>query len=867
MLVDVRYNTPGKYNMFGNLITQQWARDALPVIVEHAKVGKVIRYEELRSAIGATTNRKMGRVCAIISTTLYQLEHNELKQRWRKGHIPRLTNIVVKTNGKPGAWMCEQITGDRNIAPSPEEYKAEYVNPVFDYQHWDEVLETLTPESIDSSLTPESIDSSLAELKDFFTKGAKNKASSKTPAPQVISTPLTSRKRSSRKRLHPNLKMKYLENLNLSQQKAVVAPLGPVSVLAGPGSGKTRVLTARIQHLFYTHNLAPSRIRAVTFTQNGTQTMRERLVGDGLKDVRISTFHSLCRDLIEGHFQRHAPLVDLCKAAGVGMPFCWHSFQPKSKQPHLEWYKKDGRLTPDVALWIAFQYACVAFLQKVPPQLDFTKAGYQRVTKAFARVQPRLNPVYGFAKAGMPELTLLGNFEGLCRFRDYVRTVFGYELQIADELHRDYQQMVCPFSRNDPQLETFFRKAYSQLVKRYAFLDFTAQVLCAHQILCASPEALRHLQSQYDALLIDEFQDTDPVQFDIARRIVETHKNLFVVGDHNQAIYGFRGADARNISRFRNVFPDAYEVLLDKNYRSTPQIVEVSRAVVERYQDTDYVFPTAVKSSGAPVEMKNRLRDVPISDPEDVLVLSSTNRRVRENCKTLKAMGIPYVRTVRFAEDGEKRVFCVRKKITDRVLEVMSFLREPTREHTLTAALHVAGIGEKTLEFLVQVSDLSLEPKLEVLFDFRDSVRDLTVASQIQAVCDASGRSPEGQPGIFKGASIDWHSDSVRSDVSFLGRVLTQYESIPTYETLLEASAQVMTVHQAKGMEAPVVIVDGYSFFAVGDGVLASKESVYEAARVMYVALSRAERELYLVTDQRDYPNMPGVYEIIERKP
>ena len=152
--------------------------------------------------------------------------------------------------------------------------------------------------------------------------------------------------------------MKYLENLNTSQRAAVTAPLGPVSVLAGPGSGKTRVLTNRIQHLFYHHHFAPSRIRAVTFTQNGTQTMRERLDGDGIRDVRISTFHSLCRSIIDGHYQSVPGLVNLCKAAGVAMPFCWHSFQTKDKQPHLDWYKSDGRLTPDVALWIAFQYAC-----------------------------------------------------------------------------------------------------------------------------------------------------------------------------------------------------------------------------------------------------------------------------------------------------------------------------------------------------------------------------------------------------------------------------------------------------------------------------------------------------------------------------
>lgn len=153
MRVDVRYNTLGKYNMFGNLITQQWARDALPVIVAHAKLGKVIRYEALRSAIGATTNRKMGMVCDIISTTLYQLEHNQLEQPWQNGHIPRLSNIVIKTNGKPGEWVCEQITGDRKIAPSPETYKAEYIKPVFGYQNWDEVFKTLTIESIDRALT------------------------------------------------------------------------------------------------------------------------------------------------------------------------------------------------------------------------------------------------------------------------------------------------------------------------------------------------------------------------------------------------------------------------------------------------------------------------------------------------------------------------------------------------------------------------------------------------------------------------------------------------------------------------------------------------------------------------------------------
>ena len=658
--------------------------------------------------------------------------------------------------------------------------------------------------------------------------------------------------------------MRYLDNLNTSQRAAVTAPLGPVSVLAGPGSGKTRVLTNRIQHLFYNHNFAPSRIRAVTFTQNGTQTMRQRLDGDGVTDVRISTFHSLCRSIIDEHFHRNPELVARCEAAGVAMPFCWHSFQRKENQPHLDWYKKDGRLTPEVAIWIAFQYAFVAFSQRTYPELDFTPEGYQRIVWAFEDIKPALRPVHYFVDVGMPELTLLANYEGLCRFRYYVRAVFEYELQVADELHPDYRYMVSEFSGGDPLLESHFIEVYHQLVVHYAFLDFTSQILRAHRIILSSPEALRRVQNQYDALLINEFQDTDPVQFDIAQRIVAEHKNIFVVGDHNQAIYGFRGADARNLKRFRETFPDAHEVLLDQNYRSTPEIVEVSRAVVEKYQDPSYIFPSAVNGSGSVVEMKEYLTEIQISEPAEALVLSYTNRRVQENSYDLKAMGIPYVKTVRFAEDGEKRIFCVRKPIVDRILDVMAFLEVPTRENTLAAAAHLNGIGKKALEDLAHVDDLTIEPRLEPLFDFHEQIAPLTQGSQVQNVGNMSGRSPEGEYGIFKGSSINWHSDSVNADVSFLGRALTRFDRIPTYAELLDSSAQVMTVYQAKGMEAPIVIVDGYSFFlSRGKG---SEESVYEMARVMYVALSRAESELYLVTDRRDFPNMQSVYETIDKR-
>ena len=146
---------------------------------------------------------------------------------------------------------------------------------------------------------------------------------------------------------------------------------------------------------------------------------------------------------------------------------------------------------------------------------------------------------------------------------------------------------------------------------------------------------------------------------------------------------------------FVRQFPDAHEVLLDKNYRSTPEIVEVSRAVVEKYQDPSYIFPSAVNGSGPVVETKERLTEIQISEPAEALVLSYTNRRVQENSYDLKAMGIPYVKTVRFAEDGEKRIFCVRRPIVDRILDVMAFLHDPARENTLAAAAHLNGDRKK----------------------------------------------------------------------------------------------------------------------------------------------------------------------------
>ncbi len=134
-------NTWGKYNMFGDLKTQKWAREALPKLVPLAHEQKTITYREMaESWFYIKAYRLIGTVCGVISTTLYELER---QPDWKFGEIPRLPNIVIRTNGKPGAWICEMITGDRNIAPPEDEYYENHLLPIYEYPHWNEVLEAL----------------------------------------------------------------------------------------------------------------------------------------------------------------------------------------------------------------------------------------------------------------------------------------------------------------------------------------------------------------------------------------------------------------------------------------------------------------------------------------------------------------------------------------------------------------------------------------------------------------------------------------------------------------------------------------------------------------------------------------------------
>lgn len=277
--------------------------------------------------------------------------------------------------------------------------------------------------------------------------------------------------------------MNFLANLNEAQREAVVAPLGPWLVLAGPGTGKTRTLVARIQYLIEQYNIKPDRLLAVTYTNKATEEMTERLtqaLGNRANQLQIGTFHSFC----------------------IGVLRDCH--------------------------------------QELSLSRHFTIADEERQLRIIARVAPML--------AGERHAKhLIGRFS---------------EARLNPEDTRPLTAM-----------EYQFQKRYETELKKNALLDFDDILFLTKRLFFEQPPILNRYRKRFDAVLIDEFQDTDRVQYEIVKQLVSEHRNLFVVADDDQSIFSWRGANPKNIDLFLNDFVKERIIVLDKNYRSHPDIL------------------------------------------------------------------------------------------------------------------------------------------------------------------------------------------------------------------------------------------------------------------------------------------------------
>lgn len=622
-----------------------------------------------------------------------------------------------------------------------------------------------------------------------------------------------------------------LSELNPAQREAVEALDGPMLILAGPGSGKTRVLTYRIAYLVKQCGIDPYNLMAVTFTNKAAKEMRsrlDRLIGQQqLERLTIGTFHAICARIL----RREAQAIDLPSNFII--------------------YDQDDQL---------------GLIRQALRELNLDDKLYRP-----AAIQAAISR----AKRSMltPE-----EYHPLTYWHEVARRVYS---------------------------------RYQQLLRANNALDFDDLLMFAVHLFTKHPPILEKYHRRYAYVLVDEFQDTDSAQYELLRLLTASRKNLFVVGDEDQSIYGWRGADFRNILRFRKDYPEARVVLLEQNYRSTKNILEAARHVIAlNTQRTDKRLWTS-NEAGLPITVheaydEQEEAEFTVNEIEnlvakrvlrlrDCAVMYRTNAQSRVLEEAFLRHGIPYklVGATRFYE---------RREIKD-VLAYLRLIHNPYDDVSLKRILNVPprGIGDKTrellekwaeahhvplytaLQLLKEESTTSSEavatgepPSASIgsLFDSRSSKSLLSLLTLLDKLIAAREESSVLQL-LDKLLADSGYAQYIRDgteegeerweNIQELRSVAQEYAHLPpdtALTTFLEDVALVsdvdnlreevdavtlLTLHMAKGLEFDTVFIVGFE-----EGILPHSrsleepEEMEEERRLCYVGMTRAKRRLYL---------------------
>ena len=618
--------------------------------------------------------------------------------------------------------------------------------------------------------------------------------------------------------------------LNPQQAAAVRHPGGPLLVLAGAGSGKTRVLTARIAYLIQEQGVAPQRIFAVTFTNKAAGEMRSRvatLLGADPKGLWIGTFHSLSARLLRR------------EAAALGFG------------PNFTIYDQDDS---------------ESFIKRLLEQRGLS---------------PKANPP---------------------RAIHAVISSAKNHLLLPEELGA---QAESPLERAAADIYATLGPALRQANA----MDFDDLLLHPLTLFREHPERLAYWQQRFEHVLVDEFQDTNAAQYRLVKLLAAQHTNLCVVGDDDQAIYGWRGADVRHMLSFQQDFPGATLIKLEQNYRSTQVILDAANGVIaENTRRLGKTLFTATPG-GEPVTLlvaaderdeaewlaaelvrRSAEADVPY---EGMAILYRTNAQSRPLEEAFRFRGIPYrlVGAVSFYE---------RREVKD-VLAYLRLIANPADDEAFVRIVNVPrrGIGDASLSQLLRTATQWGRPLLETaraaerIADLRPNVReafqalarlidelrarvaDADPATALEQVIAAVGYGPyladEGPEGIERLENVQeliagaaaWAETAVDEGdeggaTSSIERYLTQAALVTSADqgTGDPTGVTLMTVHMAKGLEWPVVTLAGLE-----DGLFplaraaAEPGGLEEERRLCYVGLTRAREKLYLSWARTRYRN------------
>ena len=609
--------------------------------------------------------------------------------------------------------------------------------------------------------------------------------------------------------------MDFLDKLNPGQRKAVTAQDGPVLVVAGPGSGKTRVLTQRIVYLIANQGIRPWQILAVTFTNKAAKEMGERVKAiineQAIEGMMIGTFHSICARILRRESE-HLPL-----------------------ESNFVIFDSDDQQS---------------LVKSIIREMNLNEKLY-RASSVHAAISRAKNDLI------FPD--------------DY--PINTYRDEVVKRVYTEYQK---------------------RLIASNA-VDFDDILVYTARLLEENPTVRDKYAQRFRHVLVDEFQDTNLAQYALVKHLASHHKNIFCVGDPDQSIYAWRGADYRNIRRFEQDFPDAQTVLLEQNYRSRQNILDVAMGVIDRAQNRrkkrlfsdrgageKIFFYEARDDFGEASFVVDTIAQLVASgefEPKDCAVMYRTNAMSRLIEEAFLQARLPYKLV------GAQR-FYGRREVKD-VIAFLRLVHNPSDEAALGRVINIPprGIGEKTLTTLHMVARQNNVSAGTILLDLARGAesphyKSFTGRAAIP-LSDFGGllsnwiaySKTETVPELFdrilrdvnyKEYIVDDNSEESLDrweNVQELKRLAMEYSTrtmdeflenvalVADQDTITDSNAPtLLTLHAAKGLEYSVVFIVG-----LDDGIIPHSrsfdepEQMEEERRLFYVGITRAKDRLYLL--------------------
>ncbi|AJC95648.1 DNA helicase PcrA [Staphylococcus hyicus] len=606
-----------------------------------------------------------------------------------------------------------------------------------------------------------------------------------------------------------------VKHMNTEQSEAVRTTEGPLLIMAGAGSGKTRVLTHRIAYLLDEKGVSPYNILAITFTNKAAKEMKERvqkLVGEEAEVIWMSTFHSMCVRILRRDADR------------IGIERNFTIIDPTDQKSVIKDVLKRENIDPK-------------------------------------RYEPRMF------------ISAISNLKNELKTpQDALESANDFYTQMVAKVYEGYQK---------------------QLIRNQA-LDFDDLIMTTIKLFERVPDVLDYYQNKFQYIHVDEYQDTNKAQYTLVNLIAQKFKNLCVVGDSDQSIYGWRGADIQNILSFEEDYPNARTIFLEQNYRSTKTILNAANEVIRNNTERKPKGLWTANANGEKIKYYEAFSERDESEYvvreifkqqkkgrklKDIAVLYRTNAQSRVLEETFLKSNVPYVMV-----GGQK--FYDRKEIKD-VLSYLRLIANSADDISLRRVINIPkrGIGPSSVdkiaayatsnsismfEALAEVDFIGLSKKVtqaasefyQLINHLMQEQEFLEISEIVEEVLIKSGyrdmlereqtleaRSRLENIDEFMSVPKDYEKNTPLEEQSLINFLTDLSLVADVDEANLEDGVTLMTMHSAKGLEYPVVFIIGMeeSIFPHLRAIKSDDDhEMEEERRISYVAITRAEEELYL---------------------